>query len=68
VQLEQITETLSRHSAKLKLIRFDETASAMEVAYLVELRRMDQLNEARAALKALSPSLEITFMDNKGLW
>jgi uncharacterized membrane protein YhiD involved in acid resistance len=68
VQLDQVTETLKKHCTKLKLIRFDETAAAMEVAYLVELRHMDQLNDVRAALKALSPSLEITFMDNKGIW
>lgn len=68
VSLEQITGSLSKHTAKIKLIRFDETANTMEAAYLIEFRRMDQLNEARAALKALSPSLEITFMDNKGIW
>lgn len=68
VSLEQITETLGRHTAKLKLLRFDETAEVLEAAYLIEFRRMDQLNEARAALRAMSPSLEITFMDNKGIW
>jgi len=68
VSLEQITAALAKHTAKLKLIRFDETATALEVAYLVEFRRADQLNQARAALRALSPSLEITFMDNKGIW
>jgi hypothetical protein len=68
VPLEQLTETLGRICTRLKLVRFDETASAMEAAYLVELRRIEQLSEIRSALKALSPSLEITFMDNKGLW
>lgn len=68
VSLEQITETLRRHTAKIKLLRFDETAEALEVAYLIEFRRMEQLNEARDALKSLSGSLEITFMDNKGIW
>ena len=68
ISLEQITAALGKHTAKLKLIRFDETATAMEAAYLVEFRRMDQLTEAKTALRALSPSLEITFMDNKGIW
>ncbi len=68
VSLEQISAALSKHTAKIKLIRFDETATAMEAAYLIEFRRMDQLTEAKAALRALSPSLEITFMDNKGIW
>ncbi|MEW5941077.1 MAG: DUF4956 domain-containing protein [Chloroflexota bacterium] len=68
VSLEGITAALGKHTAKLKLLRFDETSTAMEAAYLVEFRRADQLTEARAALRALSPSLEITFMDNKGIW
>jgi hypothetical protein len=68
VSLEGITAALGKHTAKLKLIRFDETATAMEAAYLVEFHRMDQLTKAKAALRALSPSLEIAFMDNKGIW
>ena len=68
VTLEQITETLRKHTAKMKLLRFDETAQVLEAAFMVEFRRMDQLNEARDALRSLSESLELTFMDNKGLW
>lgn len=68
VQLESITETLRQHTAKLKLLRFDESATALEAAYLIEFRDMADLEQARTALRALSPALEITFMDNKGLW
>ncbi len=68
VQLEAITETLRQHTAKLKLLRFDESATALEAAYLIEFRDMADMEQARTALRALSPALEITFMDNKGLW
>ncbi len=68
ISLEQITETLRQHTAKLKLLRFDESAQALEVAYLIEFRRMEDLSAAKTALRALSASLEITFMDNKGIW
>lgn len=68
VTLEQINTTLDQHCSKIKLIRFDETAAGMEVAYLVELRRSEQLNQVRAALRSISPTLDITFMDNKGIW
>ncbi len=68
VPLEKITKTLAGLCRKIKLVRYDETASALEAAYLVELRHMDQLNAVRTALKELSPALEITFMDNKGIW
>jgi len=68
VSLETITATLRQHTAKLKLLRFDESAEALEAAYLIEFRDMADLEQARAALRALSPALEITFMDNKGIW
>jgi hypothetical protein len=68
VALEQITETLHQHTAKLKLLRFDETPEALEAAYMIEFRRMEDLTAARAALRSLSDTLEITFMDNKGIW
>ena len=68
VQLEAITETLRQHTVKLKLLRFDESATALEAAYLIEFRDMADMEQARTALRALSPALEITFMDNKGLW
>jgi len=68
VTLEQITEALRLHTAKMKLLRFDEIPETLEAAYLIEFRHMDQLSEARAALRSLSESLEITFMDNKGIW
>lgn len=68
VSLGQISETLGRHCAKVKLIRFDESDSALEAGYLVELRHTDDLIALREALKAMAPGLEITFMDNKGIW
>ncbi len=68
IELEAIMQALEAHTAKLKLLRFDETAETLETAFLVEFTRLSNLNNARAALKALSESVEITFLDNKGIW
>lgn len=68
VTLEAITETLRRHTAKAKLLRFDESPGGLEAAFVVEFRRVEDLNGARSALRDLSQALEITFMDNKGIW
>ena len=68
IELEQIMAALRPTVAKMKLLRFDETAESMEAAFLIEFGRMDGLTEAKSALRALSGSLEISFMDNKGLW
>jgi hypothetical protein len=66
--LDQIMAALQPHTAKLKLMRLDESAEAIEAAFLVEFRRIGDLNQAKAALQALAPGLSITFLDNKGIW
>lgn len=68
VELDQIEKALKPHTAKLKLLRFEEDQDTLETAFIVEFRHMSHLNEARAALHALSPSMQITFLDNKGVW
>ncbi len=68
IELDQVMEALRPHTAKLKLLRVDETPQALEASFLVEFRRIANLNKARAALKALSEGVEITFLDNKGIW
>jgi uncharacterized membrane protein YhiD involved in acid resistance len=68
VELEQIMQALKAHTAKLKLLRVDDTPQTLETSFLVEFRRVSNLNDARAALKALSDSIQISFLDNKGIW
>lgn len=68
VELETIMDALSPHCAQIKLMRFDDSGSAIESSFLVEFRNMDKLKAAKAALRNLSASLEITFLDNKGIW
>jgi len=40
----------------------------LEAGFLIEFRKSTDLSQARNVLKALSETLEITFMDNKGIW
>jgi hypothetical protein len=68
IELDQVMDALRPHTAKLKLLRVDETPETLETSFLVEFRRIANLNKARAALKALSEGVEITFLDNKGIW
>ena len=68
VELEQIESVLRQHTAKMKLLRFDETAEMLEAGFLVEFQEMGQLNVTKQELRALSENIEITFMDNKGVW
>jgi hypothetical protein len=68
LELESITGVLQEHCSKLKLLRFDENESTLETSFLVEFRDLDDLNSARRALQAMSPDVEISFLDNKGVW
>ncbi len=66
--MQQIQETLEKHCSKLRLIRYDENTDVMEMAFVVEFRHLSELEKARDALLALSPAMEISFLDNKGIW
>jgi len=68
VGMQQVMEALEKHCAKLRLLRFDENAEALEMSFVIEFRHTSDLEQARAALLALSDKLEISFMDNKGIW
>lgn len=68
VELETIMEALAPHCSQIRLMRFDDSGAALESSFLVEFRSMDKLTAAKAALRNLSDALEITFLDNKGIW
>jgi hypothetical protein len=68
VDLEEVVGALEPHCAKIKLLRFDENEETLEMAFLVEFRRMSDLSQAKAALRQLSEGIEITFLDNRGIW
>ncbi len=66
--LEGIMTALKPHTVKLKLLRMDEANQILETAFLVEFKHIEDLNQAKAAIHALSPDASITFLDNKGIW
>jgi hypothetical protein len=68
LELESIMAVLEQHCSKMKLLRFDENESSLETSFLVEFRDINDLNTARRALQELSSGVEISFLDNKGVW
>ena len=65
--LEQIMDALAPHTAKLKLLRLDETDKTIETAFLVEFKRIDDLNAAKDAIQGFSPTAAITFWIIRGI-
>lgn len=68
VDLDEITAVLEKHCSKIKLLRFDETAEVLESSYVIEFKRLSNLSQAKSELQALSPAMQISFLDNKGIW
>ncbi|PKP38963.1 MAG: hypothetical protein CVT98_03970 [Bacteroidetes bacterium HGW-Bacteroidetes-15] len=68
ITVEHAMDILSKHTEKLRLLRFDETPQNIEMSFVVEFRHLSDLNKAKAGLKELSQELNISFLDNKGIW
>lgn len=68
LSLDQLMNALKPHTAKLKLLRMDESQTTAEFAFLVEFKHIDDLNLANKAVHSLAPEASMTFLDNKGIW
>jgi uncharacterized membrane protein YhiD involved in acid resistance len=68
VDMQQVMDALEQHCSKLHLIRYDENTETLEMSFVIEFRHTSNLNQARSALMQLGDGLEISFMDNKGIW
>ncbi|MBN1890033.1 MAG: DUF4956 domain-containing protein [Thermoflexales bacterium] len=68
VGVEQVMDVLKKHCAKLRLLRCDENPQTLELSFVVEFQHVSDLTQARAALQGLSPAIELSFLDNKGVW
>lgn len=68
VDMEDVVAALKPHCAKLKLLRFDENDDVLEMAFVVEFKHMSDLSQAKAAIRELGDSVNMTFLDNTGIW
>ena len=68
LSLHAVMAVLEKHTSKLRLLRYDENTDVVEMSFVVEFHDVSDLNRARAALYDLAPALEISFLDNRGVW
>ena len=68
VGLDEISGVLDEHCSQVKLLRYDEDAETLETSFVVEFKRASDVSATNAALKALAPGLQITLLDNRGIW
>lgn len=68
VDVNEVVHLLKEHCSKVKLLRFDESVEVTELSFVVEFRQASDLNSVRNSLKQLSPAMQISFLDNRGIW
>lgn len=68
VEMPQVMDVLAKHCSKVRLLRYDENAETIEMSFIVEFSHTSDLDRARSALLSLAPAVEISFLDNKGIW
>lgn len=68
LSLEKVQDALKPYCPKMRLLRFDENDKVLEMSFVVEFKKMEDLGAAKEALQKLSDKVEITFLDNKGVW
>lgn len=68
LSLERIIESITPYCKALDLRRLDENGKFMEASFLVEFGNVKDLNHARDALHQLDDSIQINFLDQKGIF
>ena len=67
VGLDQVINVLAEHCQASSVTRFDESDEVLEAVFRVEFKDFEQLNTTKLALRSLSDSLTISFMESEGV-
>ncbi len=62
--LEKIDSVVQQNFKASKLVRYDETADAIETAFWVEIKNTKNLEDFKAGLSEINPDIRISFIDN----
>ncbi len=64
---ENLNETLAKNVTRCDLRRYDIRDQSVEVAYIVNFDRVDNLTKVSEEIRNLAPDVGITFLDQSGL-
>jgi uncharacterized membrane protein YhiD involved in acid resistance len=64
VDLKDVILLLKKYCTGIKLKRTDESPSAVEASFFVEIEDFETLQNAKSEIRKMYPSVSITFMDN----
>jgi hypothetical protein len=63
----QIAEVLSAAGARARLKRFDDSPDVLQTSFLVDFQDLGRLEACSQRLRALSPNVQISCLDDRGL-
>ena len=66
-KLEKIVEILDKHCIGVDMSRFDKTSDEIEVSFIVNIKDFVDFNKITGELEKLNNSVQVSFLDNKGL-
>jgi hypothetical protein len=66
-QLDQVVAVLKQHCSSVNLKRFDQRADLLEACFQVRFEDFERLDAGKSALLALDSSLEVSFLDDRGV-
>lgn len=67
ISLDTIIQSILPYCKGLELKRLDENKDFMEASFLVEFTNFNDLNNARTALHKIDNSIQLNFLDQKGI-
>jgi hypothetical protein len=67
IAIDKIIGVLKRHCSGVNLKRLDETREILEASFLIEFADFNQFKKVKEDLQKLSDSVNITFLDNRGM-
>ena len=67
VELGDVVRAVTETCVSASLRRFDESANSLEAAFLVEFSGYDQLEAAKKRLCDLHESMQVSFVDQRGI-
>jgi hypothetical protein len=67
VNLPKILGVLTAHASGSLLTRFDETPEALEASFRVQFDSLDKLDACNTQLRALTNSIRVSYMEERGL-
>ena len=66
-ELDKYVDILKNHYTAVKLIRIEDSSEMLEASFLIEVDDYQNIKQCTGELKQINSSLNITYLDNKGL-